>query len=634
MNAAVSATPPSDLDQARGGPPVQANNRFATLEQFQSYFDGLYNAFTNKIVPAVENARASRRLEIDVDAMRANGALLPHQIVIGQRIIDINISRELPDYVAHLTQARRYAIFEPIDKTVQVDTNALEMEFRRVMTYDGYIIPYIMFADSTKLHGWGIVDVCYDPAKPGAVSVEFVSAGNLFFDPRVRDIQQAPLIARRYEITSVDLAAFAKEYAFDPAVTAQLREKLENQEKLADGQPQECNYIYRTFYKVDGIVYAGWYSKDLQQFLRLAEPFYNGVDKQIETPPEIDPANPTMPMAPIVQWVPAEETEYPFVLSLNRITEDEPIVASVGRASMDYYTQEAATALWTAFVNGCVEASNVMWYPKEPNMDAPAAPKQIDFEIRHGAIFNQPMEAFAPPFPSSQLPGALDMLRTQNAEDTNQVAFAVNNRKDTRKTATEIEAATTQDSQMTSVSTTIWATTLGKIANAAWRIVQSQALQDKIAFVLKAPAEQIDPATQQPVVAPPTNDVELIGREYKVIPAGTVDFAERVEQINSMQSDFPIIKGTAAEPVFMEEYLRLKYPAIADKLIAPLQQQQQQALQMVQAMQPILQVAVTDEQGRLKPEFQQYAPQLQMFGITAEPAPPAPEQPSEQPTTA
>jgi hypothetical protein len=253
-----------------------------------------------------------------------------------------------------------------------------------------------------------------------------------------------------------------------------------------------------------------------------------------------------------------------------------------------------------------------MWCPENANLEAPTAPKQLEFSIEHGKIWNQPMRAFSPPYPDATLPNVLDILRTQNAEDTNQISFATNNRKDTRKTATEIEAAQAQDSVMGTVTVTNWATALSSVWNAAWRIIQSEALQGNIVFC-SIPEGQ--------------NNVELIGQDFKLIPAGTTDYVERMEVIASMQSDIPIVLPTAAGPAFLEEYLKLKYPNNAEKFIAPLRQQQAQSQQTVQALQVMLQEAVTDDAGKLMPEWQPHAMELQQLGVKAGPALAQPQQP-------
>jgi len=593
----IAVSPPTTPGTTQGTTANQVVD-LVDPEQFTTYFNGLWNSFTSGVTPMIETNRDARDMVVDVTALRASGQLTASQTYIPQRIIDTNIARDMPDHVSYLVNSRRIAIFDPVDKTVKVDCNGIEMEFRRVMTYENWIFDYERWADCTKLHGWGFADCCYDPEFPGHVSIEYITAGNILFDPRVKCIQQSPIVARRYQVTTVDFLQMAADYKFDANLSDQIYQKLTALEKNPVGEIQEASCIYRCFFKKAGYVYSLWYTKDLQGALTPAEQFWNGVSVQI-TEMATDPVG--FGLTPVQKWVPEYEKVYPFYLYRNRVSEEEPIVRTPGRSTLDYYTQEAASALWSGFVNGVTEASNVMWAPENADLEAPTAPGQLDIQIKHGAIWNRPMKAFTSPYPESTLPQALEMLRTQNAEDTNQISFATNNRKDTRKTATEIQAAAVQDAQMSSVSVTNWATAIGEILNAAWRIVRSEALQGKIKFL------EVDGQ----------NDIERIGLEYKLIPAGTTDYVERMELIASMQQDWTIVGPTAAGPVFLEEYLRMKYPLIADKLIAPLQQQTMQAQTVVPVLQELLTQAVTDENGTLKPEWQAHAAELQKLGIKA-----------------
>ena len=528
---------------------------------------------------------------------------------MAQRIIDTNISRDLPDHISYLTQSRRLVLFQPNNKHLIKDTTELETEFHRVMTYGGWITEFTRLADGTKLNGWGHVNVSYDPTMPGHVAVEYVQCGHLIFDVTVKDIQQAPLVAQVYEVTTVDLYNMAQDYGFDLEVTAQLMEQLENvQNNSSMLTMNETNRIYRSFFKEKGKVYASWFSQALQKYLKVPEEFFNGAAQQIQEMPPIDPLNPTMVAEPVLKWVPIPATEYPYYFYLNRITECEPIIGTLGRATLDFYTQEAASTIWSSFVNGCTEAANVMWSPENPDLDAPVAPKQLTFIVEHGKLWNTPMRAFSAPYPPATLPNALEMLRTQNAEDTNNVSFATNNRKDTRKTATELEMAQQQDTVMSTISVTAWATCLGKIWNAAWTIIQAEALQGKIVFCADEQGQ---------------NNLQLIGADYKLIPAGTTDYVERMEKMASMQSDMPIVMPTAAGPAFLEEYLRMKYPQNAETFITPLKQQAQQGQQVVEVLSTLLQQAVTDESGQnLRPEWQAHAQELAKLGIKAGPAQP------------
>lgn len=581
------------------------------LETFKDQFGTLTNAF-NIIQNAVSQNRDNRKLLVDVQAEQASGRLEPHETYIASRVINLNITREIPPYIAYLTQSRRLALFQPVITTDQVGTTeVLETEFFRVMTYVDWINDYTRAIDGTKLNGFSSIELINDTSKPGHVAVEYVATDALLFDSRVSSIQDSAIVARIYEVTSVSLREYARDFKFKAVETQELLKQLEDPALSYSSTYSEANRIYHTFFKVNGKVFHGWYSKQLLKYLKDPAEFYNGVAVQTTSIPPMDPFNPTAPAEPITQWVPVPETTYPFFVYTNTMTEDCCIVNSVGRADSDFYMQEASCSLWSAFVNTCVLASRTMWSPDNPNPDVGVAPKQLSMNIKQGAIFNQPMKAFHTPWPDAALPKALEMLATQNSTDTNQVNFAVNNRQDTRKTATEIESSRQQQQVMSSVDVTLFSTFLRGVFTGAWKIIQSAALQGKIIFA---------------------GGPELIAAEYNVLPAGTIDYIARQEQIASMQSDFPIIGPTAAGPAFLEQYILAKYPSMAQKLIPPLQQAAQANEQKVQALTRLLTAAVTGEDGNLEPEWQAHAQELAALGVKAggagpTSAPPSPTNP-------
>lgn len=601
--------------------PADTANSLLNEDTFRETFESLRNDYST-VVATIESNRDNRSFLVDVGGLQAQGRLRSNETFIAQRIIDTNIARDIPPHVAYLTQSRRLAIFKPTD--INQDGNhaaieTLELEFRRVMCYENWIEDYIRLVDGAKLNGFDFVSISYDPEKPGHVAVDHVGSDKLLFDMRVSDIQQAPMVARLYECTIIDLRELAAQYGFDEAVTNELAEKI-RPNKSNNGNTNtswgEANFVYRVFVKIEGKVYSGWYSFDLKKFLRGLEPFWNGVSEQVPTT-EIPPGE----IAPVttMSWEKVTETKYPFRPYTNRVTENARIADTIGRADLDFYTQEAASSLWTAFVNGCITAANVMWSPDEPNPEVGTAPKQLNMVIDHGKIWNKPMRAFNAPYPDAMLPKSLELLKSQNAEDTNQISFATNNRKDTRKTATEIEAAQSQDMIMSSVTVTLFSSALREVFTAAWLIIQSEALQGKMTYA--------------PLADGSGNDIELLKQSYNVIPAGTVDYIERMERLASMQADLPLIGQTAAGPAFLSEYLKAKYPELASRFIQPLEQAQQQSAQnadqlgqKVLALQALLKEAVTGPDGQLLSEWQPHSQEIQ--AVLANPGAVAQNQPS------
>jgi len=581
-------------------------------ETFIEQFDGLFNGF-KIVINTLEDNRANRNLLVDVKGLQAQGKIQAHETYIAQRVIDKNIAREMPPHIAYLTQSRRLAIFKPNDTRIQIQTDTLETEFMRMLTYPNWIEDYTRLVDGAKLHGFDFVAVSYDPTFPGHVSVTHVGAPNLIFDTRVKCIQQSPIVAWTFEITTVDLYEFAKDYGFDPEVVAELNAKLEENTQNYSQSYYEANRIYRTFFKQDGKVYDSWYSKELKKYLKKPGIFFNGRAEQYEEQVPVPPGAVMMAPEVVMKWRPLAETDYPFYGYYNRITENSRITDTMGKADMDFYIQEASCSLWSSFVNSCKQSAQTMWAPKTPNPDVGIAPKQLSMVIENGKMWNMPMESFHVPWPDSMLPKSLEMLSQQNAEDSGQVAYAVNNRKDTRKTAAEIDAATEQQTVMSSVTVTLFSTSLRCIFEACWEIIKSEALQGKIDFA--------------------GNNPELLSISYTIIPAGSIDYVERQEMIASMQTDLPLIGPTAAGPQFLKEYMKAKYPQIADGLISALDAGQQANDQKVQALTSLLAAAVIDKNtGQLEAEWLPHQQELAALGVKVGAAQqPQQEAPTEQP---
>ena len=589
---------------------------FAT---FKSVFATLNQGFAADVQTDQLAARAIRRLEVDVEQMRQDGRLEAHETFIPVRTIDANIKQKMPQKMQYLKSANRLAVFEPevsFPGEQQPDTARLDSEFWRVLTYPGWEIPYIRVTDGAELSGYDWLKVLYTPTptRPGSVSIEHVGRANLLFDVSVTNIQDSKLIAERVPTTLVSLTRLAKEFKFKMADVLQLREKIalfNTNQTLSSGTGETYDQsvcIYRIFFKEGGVVFTTWYAIDIDHYLTDPVEFYNGVDEQVEIP-----LPPGMSLEPQVEttWRPVSETDYPYNLVVRNITEDARITESVGAVTSDYPNQEAASSIFTSIVNQAVLSARTMWSPAGDSFDKTGAPKQLALKFENGQIWDREMKAFNAPPPDSMLPKVLDSLQQLNAVQNNSIAWAVQNRQDSRKTATEVTAASQTQSQVNSSETFMLSIALRPVFMNAWRIVQSQALQGLIIFCPLNPQQ---------------NDITLISGKYTIKAAGDTDFVEKQMTVANMQQDWPIVQNTPAAIPFMEDYFRLRYPNRARVYIAALQQGDAQNDAINQQRKALLQQAVTDENGMLTPEFQPYAEKVQALiadapGDTPTPAP-------------
>ena len=531
--------------------------------------------------------RKLRKNNANVETLQAQGKLGPNETFIGVKLIDQNIKTALPPLLSYLKQSPRLATFSP------GNNGYLDAEFTRVMQPPGWEVPYIEVLDGAELNGLAYMQVRNDPLALGSVSLKCIPFDEIIYDRRLKSIQDSPIVLIKHVVTSVSFYDWDSFENFDKesdAYKTLARQLLSNNisEIISDNLT-----IFETYVKVSGLVYRGWYYKSAKQWLKAPLPFSNGVEESV---PQVSEAPEDVMATPTLVRQPAHLTYYPIVVKSISITEDTRHIEIEGAAADDYNKQEAVTNLMTAAVNGCKQASVTMWSPDGQNVDG-AAPKQIAFTIAKNAIWQTPMKAFTAPWPDPMIFKGIEGLIQQNATENNQVAWAVNNRKDTRKTAEEIKAASSQQNLLTGTSALVFSIFLRDLFTMTWPIVQSAALAGRIQFL--------------PNMKPDEKE-EALKKQYEVKPAGDIDFAERENRINMLLQDLPMFQGTPVGKLIMAEYIRLRYPDKAAEWSQGLGQSNDD--QLIKALAMALQEAVTTPEGQLKPEFapeQQSLQQLQ-----------------------
>jgi hypothetical protein len=552
--------------------------------------NGLFSQYISShgaVEATIVTNRRLRSNKADVEQMRSAGLLQENQTFIGVRLIHQNINQALPPLLSYLKQSPRMATFVPGDNAY------LDQEFTRVLQYPGWEVPYMELLDGSELNGLGYMMVKHDATKLGAVAMETIPIGEILYDRRLKSLQDSPAVLIKHVITSVSFYHWDSFENFDKesdAYSAITKRLLMNEVNSVG----DDLVIYEVFVKVNGFVYRGWYYKDSRQWLKQPLPFSNGIEETV-TEINIDPT--AMTTEPTYVSKPVHLTYYPIAVKRIAITENRKHDEVEGRAVDDYHKQEAATTLMTAAVNGSTQAANTMWAPDGANLDG-VAPAQLQFKIKNNAIWKTPMRAFTSPWPDPMIFKGIESVIQQNAMETNQVAWAVNNRKDSRKTAKEIEAAQQQQGMLTGTSALVFSIFLRDVLTMTWPIVQSAAKKGTIKFLI----EVSDPAEKE----------VILSTQYEVKPAGDIDFVEKQQRIANIQQDLPLFQGQPIGQEMLKEYIRLRYPEKYDSWSKVLSQGND--TQLIQGLAQALQATVTDEAtGQLKPEFQPEAQSLQQL---------------------
>lgn len=515
-------------------------------------------------IEETEQRRLERKVDINVESLRQEGSIDEDETIIPIRVIDSNIQRELPPFINYLKNSRRIAIFECLDNPI-LDCDQIEQEFTKKSTYTKWEVPHYRTLDGAATHGWDAVEVVYDETKPGHYGIEQIGHDKLLFPRSAIDLQQCPRLIRVYDVTILQLQKWVKNYGFDKnQVDLVVKSRKDTQKE------NETIQVYKVFLKKDSVVYVGWFTlKDfgVNDWLKAPQKHYIGVDEQ-KQPDLMETATAIINQQPPPQptWQPKDLTLYPIFLLPYRETEEQKIANHKGRCFLDGYKQEAQTALWSSFVNGMTRASNIYGSLSQEDGTGSSLKEVENLPLRGGRLLNKPITFWQLPYPDPVVLRTLQYADVANSEETNQVNFAAMNREDSRKTAKEIGAAQQQQTLLNSVQLTLFSTFIREVYGFAWLIVQSQALQNKIKFLLKeVPSQQPQMPGMPPAAPIYQNDVATIGMMYSIRAAGDVDVIQKEELIQKMQQDFALVMNTPLASTFTIDYFKLKYPDSADR---------------------------------------------------------------------
>ena len=511
--------------------------------------------------------RKKRYLDLNVEEMRQKGVINEDETFTPDRIIDTNILRETPDYISFLKQSHRLAIFKCIDDP-RINTTRLEDEFTEGMTYKGWYRPFKRLVDGASLHGWAAVEVMFDMDKPLHVGFEYVANDRLFWNLGVNDIQNSEYVVREYDVSIMQLESFVKNFGFDEKQVSSITQKTNAGRRKRD----EIVKIYKIMFKYQDCVYVSWYSQDAQQsdWLKAPEKLKMGVYMPEQQMPQMMPTDgmqdPNMMAALSAQMPPqrqqAEMDMYPYFVYIYKDDEQECVIEHKGRAFLDEPTQEATTAITTAFVNGTVRASDIYASPDKENDETSGEISQLNVQLVHGGIYNQPLRFFHMPPPDPSMLSSLNFLSSRNAQQSGKVDMAVINRKDSRKTAQELKQAEGETEKISSTNISDFSEYLRDVFGFTWVIVRSQAEANEIFFMLieKPNTVMFNGQEVETGGTSMVNDIETLSHPYDVRPSGDVDVIQRAETLANMQNDWPVVQNTPLAPKFMLDFVSLRYP--------------------------------------------------------------------------
>ena len=580
------------------GPPQEELDEYFNWSTVSPRLNQLIDSWSTE-VELTDSRRNLRYIDVDVDALRQEGKIQADETFIPVRVIDTNISREDSVYTAYLTQSRRLLVLD-LPGVSNDYTDRLESEVTRGLRYKGWLTEFHRVRDGAAMHGWDAMEVVFDLSKPLHVGFEHIGHDRLYFDRNVHDIQDSEYVVIKYNVTGRVLKELAAENMFNPDQVNLVLEGDSNGNKRLEAKFD----LYKGYFKFDGIVYVCWFVKGLrsEDWIKAPEPLYLGIshiEQQIGEGSGTLATSPEggieiLPPQPVPVEVDDYVFEYPIHLLYYKETEEKEVFSKVGRCFLDSDWQEAQTSIVTSFVNKLKRSSNVYAAPATDTEEADM--RQLDVVLENGKIFSKPLTFFSQQPPESIVLQSLNYLDSANSQRAGQVDYAALNRKDSRKTATEMTAAKEEAAQNKATPIALFSDFLRGIFTITWKIVQSRALLGKIPLLLDESGN---------------NNVNIIGLPYEVHPAGDVDVIARQEKINQMMQDWPVISQTSLSTKFLADLMRLKYPDEGEQY-AQIITENPSGGQLVMALSSMLQTLVKPEDvAALPPEQQQQLANLQ-----------------------
>ena len=468
-------------------------------------------------------------------------------------------------------------------------TSVIEKDVTDKIRYEGYQTALFACIDGMQQNGYGVREVVLDDTKPGGLASEFVAYGDFGMAKDTKNIQEAEMVTRNYYFSKTALLAMVR--------TEEVVDELTGQTKIVEAadsfsqkqvdlicakepsgsissKDKSLYKIQKLMFRRGGVVQVAWACEETcDDWLRAPRPLFTGRKEAVVNPmtnqPQVDPITGVMSSKDVY------ETLYPYFLYPYLITENDTINMLKGRAYLDQDTQQATTSLVSSYCTGHRRAAG-LYFSKDvsdPNDDI-MLQKNIFF--KSGAIINSKVSQFQLSPPSGDTLNAVNALITMNKAETSQVNFAAQNRQDSRKTATEVNASMQTQQSLSTVQVVLFSNSLRAEYSYIFGIIQSRVLTGLI------------------VVTPEL--FAMYQQQYIIKPSGDTDVIERQQLINAMMQAWGVMQNTPAAMAFLSDMLTKMFPESAPRYLQILQQaqeqqQSQQAQQMQQGMAAMQQMA-------------------------------------------
>lgn len=475
--------------------------------------------------------------EVNVEAMKKSKEIAADETVIPLRKIDAAITRIKPQLNGFLEQAQRLLIF--VDKQdPSMPCEDLEIAFTRWMRTPNWELPWEELNDATCLHGGSWMEVVPDANQDVLSRVEYVPRDEMMIPIDCKDVQKTERVVRMFKKLPFELESEVTTSGFDKAqLDTLLKPHKENR--------TEAIKIYRVLLKRAGIVWIYWHGENCTAWLKKPEPLLLGI---LGSDGQLAPIN-----------------QYPVFFNSLSIVEPRPLLSRKGLAYGMLPLQEGETALVSAVINKATKSAQI--HASTTGQPKSIANVEESKPLKPNTIVNAEVAWWSPPAPDPTLISVASFLDTEFSQNIGQVNYAAQNRKDSRKTATEIATTVDASGAMSTINTMALSITATGVYTLRWEILRAGILMGIV----------------QGFPIP----VERLMREYLLFSAGTTDFVKRNEKKNILMQLLGQLGQSPMAPLLLNLLLRYMLPEESEKLFKA-QSERQVILGLNDALKQIL----------------------------------------------
>jgi len=462
---------------------------------------------------------------------REDGLILEDEILIKRRVIDEVIRKEKPSYIAFFERPKHTALFKGAkNKNAPLLDEAYTSLFRSASNWNEEFSSHV---DAFLLHGRAWVEILEVEGESNPFQFEYVETVNLLHPLSARHPDDCAVIARQYDLTKGELDEYAETYDFDEEIVEKMKDQCFD-------STYTTSRVYHVFTKDDnGFVKHSWVTDG-----------HLGRDKVLD-------GDRILVEESDFELGGRRQAKYPFILARLETRENPRIVESHGYAFMVEDDQEASTNIWTAVINGGVRASRLYPYVDQERGPDSNEVKQLQVSLEPGKLSDAKLDFLRIPWPGTEMISLAQALGVTGAQERGQPDVAATNRRDSRKTATEMQVAQQMAEGMRADRLTGYSAFWRRLLKRHWGLVVENI--DQISFLEDQPDEIRE---------------ALINDIWTLEPGGSTEYLARQESIQAITQILGLVQGTPMYAVLVTKLVELSLPQFYTELAQSVQKDQ------------------------------------------------------------